>query len=83
MADDAIPPDIAAMSFEEALAELEGIVRELEGGTAKLDGAIKSYERGALLKRHCEAKLREAQAKVEKIVIASDGTASSEPADID
>ncbi len=83
MAEEAIPPDIAAMSFEDALAELEGIVRELEGGTAKLDGAIKSYERGALLKKHCEAKLREAQAKVEKIVIASDGSVDTEPADLD
>jgi len=83
MAEGAIPPDIAAMSFEEALAELEGIVRELEGGTAKLDGAIKSYERGALLKKHCEAQLREAQAKVEKIVIASDGSVGTEPADLD
>lgn len=83
MAEDAIPQDIAAMSFEDALAELEAIVRELEGGTAKLDGAIKSYERGALLKRHCEAKLREAQAKVDKIVIGADGQAGTEPADIE
>lgn len=83
MAEDAIPPDIAAMSFEEALAELEAIVRELESGSAQLDSAIKSYERGALLKRHCEAKLREAQAKVEKIVVAPDGTPKTEPAGIE
>ena len=73
------PPEIAALSFEDALAELEGIVRRLETGNAKLDEAIAAYERGALLKRHCEAKLREAQARVEKIVVSADGTVSAEP----
>ncbi len=83
MAEKPIPPDVAAMSFEDALAELEKIVRDLEGGKAKLDDAIASYERGAALKLHCEAKLREAQAKVEKIVLGPDGAVSSEPAKID
>ncbi|HYD29466.1 MAG TPA: exodeoxyribonuclease VII small subunit [Azospirillaceae bacterium] len=78
-----IPPDIAALSFEDALAELERIVRQLEEGRAKLDDAITSYERGTLLKRHCEAKLREAQAKVERITVAADGSLSSEPARIE
>jgi exodeoxyribonuclease VII small subunit len=79
MAESAPPPEIAALSFEDALAELEGIVRRLETGNAKLDEAIAAYERGALLKRHCEAKLREAQARVEKIVVSADGTVSAEP----
>jgi exodeoxyribonuclease VII small subunit len=73
MADTAIPPEISALTFEDALAELERIVRQLEEGRAKLDDAISSYERGTLLRRHCEAKLREAQAKVERIVATPDG----------
>jgi exodeoxyribonuclease VII small subunit len=79
MADVAPSPEIAAMSFEDALSELEQIVRRLETGNAKLDEAIAAYERGALLKRHCEAKLREAQSRVEKIVVSADGVVSAEP----
>lgn len=78
-----IPPDIAAMSFEDALSELERIVRQLEEGRGKLDEAISSYERGTALKRHCEAKLREAQAKVDRITVAADGAVGIEPARID
>lgn len=76
------PPKIDKMSFEDALAELEAIVRRLESGEAKLDDAIAAYERGASLRAHCEAKLREAQAKVEKITRDSDGTVTAESADI-
>jgi exodeoxyribonuclease VII small subunit len=75
--------DIRSMSFEDALAELEKIVRDLEGGQAQLEGAIKSYERGAALKQHCEAKLREAQTKVDKIVLSADGQPETTPAAID
>lgn len=78
-----MPKEIAAMSFEEALEELEGIVRRLEEGKGRLDEAITSYERGAALKKHCEAKLREAQAKVDKIVLGPEGAVGTEPADID
>jgi exodeoxyribonuclease VII small subunit len=80
MVDPAVPPDIAAMSFEDALAELEQIVRRLEGGQVKLDEAILSYERGAQLKRHCESKLNEAQQRVERIVIGPNGAVTAEPA---
>jgi exodeoxyribonuclease VII small subunit len=80
MNDTALPPDIAQMSFEDALAELEQIVKRLETGSGKLNEAIQSYERGALLKRHCEAKLREAQARIDRIVIGADGTPRAEPA---
>jgi exodeoxyribonuclease VII small subunit len=80
MADAVLPPEIAAMSFEEALQELEQIVKRLESGSGKLNEAITAYERGALLKRHCEAKLREAQARVDKIVIGADGSPTTEPA---
>ncbi len=62
------PNDVSALSFEAALAELDGIVRKLEGGTAKLEEAIADYERGAALRRHCEAKLAEAEQKVQAIV---------------
>lgn len=74
--------DIAAMSFEQALAELEKIVGQLESGEARLDDAISAYERGAALKQHCEAKLREATDKVEKIRLAADGSVSTEPTTI-
>jgi exodeoxyribonuclease VII small subunit len=76
-------PAIEAMSFEEALNELQGLVKALEKGEAKLDEAIRAYERGAALKQHCERKLREAQAKVDKIVVAADGALSSEPMKFD
>jgi len=72
----AVPPEIAALSFEDALAELERIVRGLEGGQQKLEDAIGAYERGALLRRHCEAKLAEAEARVQAIVVAADGSLS-------
>ena len=83
MAPDPLPPDIAGLSFEDALAELERIVRWLEEGKGKLDDAIKAYERGAALKSHCEAKLQEAQARVEKIVLGADGSVGVEPANLD
>jgi exodeoxyribonuclease VII small subunit len=83
MHDTGVPPDIAAMSFEDALAELEQIVRRLEGGQVKLDEAILSYERGAQLKQHCERKLNEAQQRVDRIVIGSDGAVTAEPAKLD
>lgn len=85
MADDMskaeIPSDIAKLTFEDALAQLEGIVRNLEGGDSALDDAIAAYERGAALKRHCESKLRQAQARVEKISLGADGTPEANPAD--
>jgi exodeoxyribonuclease VII small subunit len=74
-----LPADIAALSFEDALTELEKLVRQLEDGKAKLDDAIGAYERGALLKRHCETKLREAQAKIEKITVGPDGAVATAP----
>lgn len=77
-----LPKDIASMSFEDALKELEGIVKQLEQGQVKLDEAITAYERGAQLKKHCEQKLAEAKMKVEKIVFSADGTVGSQPADL-
>ncbi len=69
-----VETDIAAMPFEEALAALEAIVRGLESGQQKLEDAIAAYERGAALKKHCEAKLAEAEARVQAIVARADGT---------
>jgi len=83
MIDPGVPADIAAMNFEDALAELEQIVRRLEGGQVKLDEAILSYERGAQLKRHCEKKLNEAQQRVDRIVIGPEGAIGVEPAKLD
>ena len=77
------PQPIEALSFEEALGELQTLVKALEKGDAKLEEAISAYERGAALKRHCERKLREAQEKVDRIVIGADGTLSTEPAKLD
>jgi exodeoxyribonuclease VII small subunit len=83
MTDSSVPADITAMSFEDALAELEQIVRKLEGGQVKLDEAILSYERGAQLKRHCERKLNEAQQRVDRIVVGPDGAVTAESAKLD
>jgi exodeoxyribonuclease VII small subunit len=72
---------VESLSFEEALAELEKIVRGLEGGQQKLEDAIVAYERGAALRAHCEAKLAEAEARVQAIVAAADGSLSLRPSD--
>jgi exodeoxyribonuclease VII small subunit len=79
---DAAPSDIAKLTFEEALAELERIVAELESGQAPLERSIEIYQRGAALKAHCEQKLEAARLKVEKIVVGGDGQAQrAEPAE--
>ena len=83
MADSKIPADIKKLSFEDALQEMEGIVKRLESGQVKLDEAIESYARGAQLKAHCQAKLKEAQARIDKIVLGPDGEAGTEPANLD
>ena len=73
--------EVATLSFEDALAELDQIVRGLEGGQQKLEDAIGAYERGAALRRHCEAKLTEAEARVAAIVEHEDGSLSLRKAD--
>lgn len=77
------PADISAMSFEAALEELETIVQKLEGGEVELEKSIALYQRGAALKAHCEARLKDAQLKVDKIVIGADGKPDAEPAGLD
>ena len=73
---------VDGLSFEVALAELEQIVGRLEGGQGSLDDAIKAYERGSDLKRHCQKKLDEARMKVEKIRLPEAG-GPAETADFD
>lgn len=75
--------DVAALSFEKALAELEQIVDRLEKGTVALEDSIALYERGEALKSHCEALLRTAEQRIEKITLGLDGKPSgTEPLDI-
>ncbi len=76
MTDKMIDGPIAELNFEEALAALEHVVSQLEGGQVPLEQSIALYERGDALKKHCEAKLGEAELKVEKIVAGGDGTAT-------
>jgi exodeoxyribonuclease VII small subunit len=71
------------MNFEEALRELEAIVRRLEEGKTSLDEAINAYERGAALRVHCEKKLRDARLRVEHIVVNTDGTITTQPANLE
>jgi exodeoxyribonuclease VII small subunit len=74
--------DTAAMSFEDALRALEEIVRRLESGDVPLDDSITLYERGEALRRHCQARLDAAQARIERIVAGPDGNAAdSQPFD--
>jgi len=65
--------DINTLSFEEAMRELEATVGKLETGEATLEESIALYERGAALRAHCEARLREAEERVEKITLAANG----------
>lgn len=65
--------DITSMSFEEALEELEKIVGRLENGQAPLQESIAIYERGDALKKHCEALLKTAEARIEKITLSREG----------
>ncbi len=62
--------EIATMSFEDAMKELESVVSRLESGNASLEDSIKLYERGAAMRAHCEARLRAAEERVEKITLA-------------
>ena len=76
--------DVAAMSFEQAIGELESIVGRLEGGRVPLEESIRIYERGDALRARCETLLKNAEGKVEKITLARDGTPTgTEPLDPD
>ena len=74
--------DLSSLSFEDAMLELETIVRRLEGGQVSLEDAIASYERGAALRSYCEARLRDAKMRVEQIMLKGDGQVSVNPAEL-
>lgn len=75
--------NIAKMSFEEAMAELEQIVRKIDSGSGSLEDSIDAYERGILLKNYCESKLQEAKLKIDKITKKNDGTVEISDADLE
>ncbi len=79
----AAPTPVEALSFEDAMAELDAIVKRLEGGQGQLSEAISAYERGAALRAHCEARLAEAEARVEQIFARADGTLATKPFAVD
>ena len=68
--------DLAQMTFEDALRALEEVVRRLESGEVPLDESIDLYERGEALRKHCQARLDSAQARIEKIVAGPAGNAT-------
>lgn len=73
---------IKNMSFEEAINELDVIVKKIDSGQQSLEDSITAYERGSALKKHCEEKLKEAKLKVEKITQDSQGNFTTEPVTI-
>lgn len=73
--------DTENLTFEEAMLQLENIVRELEAGRIKLDDAVNDYTKAITLKNFCEQKLKDAQLKIEKIEINPDNTLSVSPLD--
>jgi exodeoxyribonuclease VII small subunit len=84
MAKDHNHADVKDMSFEQALKELESIVDRLEKGDVELEASIRIYERGEALRAHCDALLRKAEAKVEKIVLNASGEPTgTEPLDVE
>ena len=74
---DSTAPDISTMTFEDALRALEEVVRRLESGEVPLDDSIALYERGEELRRHCQARLDRASARIERIVAGPDGAAAA------
>jgi exodeoxyribonuclease VII small subunit len=79
-----LPPDVRDLSFEAAMAELEGIVSKLESGKVGLEQSIEIYTRGTQLRTHCEAKLQAAKAQVERLVVGTNGEVTgSQPMDPD
>ena len=76
--------DVKKMPFERAIEELESIVKRLEEGKVPLEESVAIYERGEALKARCEELLRQAEARVEKITLGTDGKPTgSEPLDVD
>lgn len=74
-------PEIAELSFEQAMQELEKVVSVLEQGQASLEESITLYERGARLRAHCESRLKDAEERVEKITLANGQPTGTGPAE--
>lgn len=81
--EETLKAEISALSFEEALGQLEGIVGKLESGSVNLEESIEIYTRGTLLKQHCQDKLKQAEARIEKLTIGDQGPTGTEPLDVD
>ena len=79
-----LPPDsvIKNLSFEEAMRQLDEVVKRLEAGQDKLDDALALYERGVALRQHCTVKLTEAQARIDRIEVGPDGQITVKPMDL-
>ena len=73
--------DVASLSFEAALGELENIVSRLEQGEVDLEDSISLYERGQALKSHCEAKLKAAEGRLDKLILGASGPTAAETMD--
>ncbi len=73
--------DTKDLSFEDAVKELDDIVKKLEAGEASLDESITLYERGVALRKHCESQLDAAHKKIEKITQDANGNISTTPLD--
>ena len=74
-----VAPSLESLSFEQALAELEAIVKKLENGQGELEQSIADYTRGTALKAHCQQKLDDARLRVEQIVKQANGSLSTKP----
>ena len=78
-----LPEEIRAMNFEDALSALEQIVQNLESGDVSLENSIEIYTRGTQLRQHCEAKLKDASERIERITRQQSGALASEPLDVE
>lgn len=75
--------DIAGLTYEAALAQLDALIQKLEGGSIPLEDAIAAYERGTRLARHCEELLDRTERRVTALMVGSDGRPAEAPLDID
>ena len=75
--------DIAGLTYEAALAQLDALIQKLEGGSIPLEDAIAAYERGTRLARHCEELLDRTERRVTALVVGGDGRPAETPLDVD
>jgi exodeoxyribonuclease VII small subunit len=75
--------DIAGLTYEAALAQLDALIQKLEGGSIPLEDAITAYDRGTRLARHCEELLDRTERRVTALMVGSDGRPAERPLEID